>query len=148
MRAPAGARSSEVSTTALGASLAWKNVGGTALRRYLGCFPTDATGKPVPLVAHRGRYVFLNSTTLPGGGDTQSDSAWHTLSLASAVPPHARLATLSVTLDAGATFRSVGDATTSGHDTNQLTRPMVLAIEWNANGSARSINATAHSFEE
>lgn len=138
----------EVSTTAPGASLAWKNAGGTALYRYLGCFPTDATGKPVPLVAHRGRYVFLNSTSLPGTGDTQSDSGWHALSLASAVPPHARLATLSVTMDAGATFRSVGDATTSGHTTDQLTRPMVLAIEWNANGSARSINAVAHGFEE
>jgi len=141
----------QVTTTAPSSSLVWKNAGGTALYRYLGCFPTDDTGKPVPLVAHRGRSVFLNAV-LPGSSDSQSDSAWHNLSLAAGVPPHARLAVLSVSIDTGAFFRSIGDTSSSGHTTNQLTRPFVLdgtqRIEWNANGSARAIDAHVHSFEE
>ncbi len=141
----------QVSTTAPGTSLAWKNAVGTALYRYLGCFCTDGSGNPVPLVAHRGRYVYLNSI-LPGRSDSQSNSAWHDLSLSAAVPPHARLATLTITIDSGASFRSIGDVSSSGHTTDKLTRPFVLdgsqRIEWNANGSARAITATVHAFEE
>ncbi len=141
----------QVSTTAPGTSLAWKNAVGTALYRYLGCFPTDSSGNPVPLVAHRSRYVYLNSI-LPGVSDSQSNSAWHNVSLSVGVPPHARLAVVSVSMDAGSNFRSIGDVSSSGHTTDQLMRPLVLdgsqRFEWNANGTARAIYAHVHGFEE
>ncbi len=142
----------EISTTGPSASRVHKAGSGAALARvYLGCFPTDSSGKPVPLVAHRGRCVYLNSI-LPGVSNSQSDSAWHNVSLASAVPPHSRHAVVTVTMDPGANFRSIGDTSSSGSSTDQLTRPIVLdgsqRFEWNANGSARAIYASVHSFEE
>lgn len=122
---------------------------GAATRRYLGCFPTTGAGAPIPLVAQGGLYTYLDGV-LPGISDLQSDSGWHNLSLAAGVPPHVRLATLTVTMDAGASFRCIGAPTGLGD--NQLARPLVLdasqRIEWNANGSARGIDATVHGFME
>lgn len=94
----------QVSTTAPGTSLAWKNAGGTALYRYLGCFPTDDTGTPVPLVAHRGRYVYRRSasTTQTRVLNLSADAPTNTdLSLAGLVPPHARIARLYLNINVG-----------------------------------------------
>ena len=139
----------ELSTTGPGANRKFKS--GDFTRRYLGCFPTTSLGAPIPLVAQGGRYVYLN-TVLPGLSDAQSDSAWHNLSLARGVPPHVRLATLSVTVDSGATWRSIGDGSSSGHSESEALRPMVLdasqRIEWNPQGVLRSIEAAVHEFTE
>ena len=139
----------ELSTTGPGTNRKFKN--GDFTRRYLGCFPTTSAGAPIPLVAQGGRYVYLN-TVLPGLSDSQSDSGWHNLSLAMGVPPHVRLATLTVTVDSGATWRSIGDGSSSGHSESESLRPMVLdasqRIEWNAQGTLRSIEAAVHEFME
>lgn len=75
----------QLSLTPPTASLAWKDAAGTALYRYLGCFPTDGAGDPLPLHAVRGNYLY----TLPPA--VGSYSAADTLvSLAGRLPPHTR----------------------------------------------------------
>ena len=80
----------QVSTTAPGTSLAWKNAGGTALYRYLGCFPTDGSGNPLALRAVRGRYLYNEPDDIVPGGATANISTYSTANLASRVPPHSR----------------------------------------------------------
>ncbi|MDO9016534.1 MAG: hypothetical protein Q8S73_26645 [Deltaproteobacteria bacterium] len=77
----------------------------TELKRYLGCFPTDSTGKPVPVLAVRGQYRYRRSAitsvtgafaanglrAVPAGGGAVARTG---LNLAARVPPHARRAVL------------------------------------------------------
>lgn len=75
----------QLSITAPGTSFAWKDAVGTALYRYLGCFPTDAAGDPFPLRAVRGNYLYVQATAQ--GTYTAADTL---VSLAGRVPPHTR----------------------------------------------------------
>lgn len=96
----------EISQTGPTASGVFKNDGAaTELKRYLGCFPTDSAGNPIPLLAVRGSYRYRRSavTSVTGlfaadglravafGGGAVARTA---LDLSARVPPHARRAIL------------------------------------------------------
>lgn len=83
-----------ISTTAPDAFLTFRS--GAQTHRYLGCFVTDSSGAPIPMRAHKGRYLYqrsalannqaraLNTSTVAGSATN--------LSLAGQVPPHSRVA--------------------------------------------------------
>lgn len=109
-------RASRVHKTGAGA--------GPAARRYLGCFPTDGSGTPAALRAVRGRYTFRGYTVgaiaAATAQNTANTSTWTgDLSLASRIPPHARVVRLRVTAhraSAGVatwTLRASGDTLAS-----------------------------------
>lgn len=107
-------RASRVHKTGAGA--------GPAARRYLGCFPTDSSGNPAALRAVRGRYTFRGYTVgaIATAQNTANTSTWTgDLSLASRIPPHARVVRLRVTAhraSAGVatwTLRASGDTLAS-----------------------------------
>ena len=54
-RTNGGALSFQISTTVPNALRKYKD--GDAEKRYLGCFPTDASGHPLPFEACRGRFI-------------------------------------------------------------------------------------------
>lgn len=120
----AGTLDYEITTTAPSGSRRTKS--GDATRRYLGCFRTTSAGAPIPVRASRGRYVYdlgggLTALfdALSGGADT----SFTAVSLASLVPPHARLATVRALATAGAApgiagaveVQSYGSASTGTH---------------------------------
>lgn len=75
--------------------------------RYLGCFPTDSAGNPIPVRAARGRYVYRRSACASNETrvlNTSAAAGATNLSLAALVPPHARLATLSLIVTGGDGF--------------------------------------------
>lgn len=107
------------STTAPDAALVWKS-DGVGTHRYLGCFRTNATPKILPFRMTRGRYLYRPSPT--GFGRTSfralnlgTATAYAAVSLASWLPPHARLAELLVELrtsvvgSVSATLATTGD---------------------------------------
>lgn len=127
----AGTLDYEISTTAPGASRMFKT--GDFTRAYLGCFRTLSTGVPITMRASRGRYLYrsgaqalADTRVLDAGVQTVAT----TVSCASLVPPHARLATLRghivptaaalgtcvvrTTADAGADSFSWGSPATTG----------------------------------
>lgn len=78
-----------------------------ASRVYLGCFPTDSAGNPIPVRAARGRYVYRRSACASNETrvlNTSAAAGATNLSLAALVPPHARLATLSLIVTGGDGF--------------------------------------------
>ena len=94
----------EISLIPPRASRAHKTGSGYAYqsRRYIGFFPTDSSGNPLPLRASHGRYVFrlsalatghrvLNASATVGATD---------FSCAALVPPHVRLVSLRLALTA------------------------------------------------
>lgn len=139
----------EISLTVPGASRKFKS--GDTTRRYLACFLTTSAGAPVPLRACNGRYVYLEPAVAVGA-DSDAGSSYRNVSLATRVPPHARLAQVAVTLTGSgpSTFRAIGGV--GGTNVNVAFRPMVLdasqRLEWSANGSAGSISADVFGFEE
>lgn len=75
--------------------------------RYLGCFATDSAGNPIPVRAARGRYVYRRSACASNETrvlNTSTAAGATNLSLAALVPPHARLATLSLIVTGGDGF--------------------------------------------
>lgn len=94
--------------------------GESANFRYVGCFPTDSSGAPVPLHACCGRTTYRFSATaspvlraLPAG----TAVAWTDVPLAAWVPPHARVAAVKLDYTAGgagpnyvAELRTKGDS--------------------------------------
>lgn len=104
----------EISATPPGASGVFKNDGLTELSRYLGCFPTNTAGHPVPLYCTRGRAIYRRSAIVGVGASLGSDGlgavvgggaiARTDLDLSSRIPPHARMALLQghIALLAGA----------------------------------------------
>lgn len=69
------------------ASGLWESVSPDTFR-YIGCFRTDASGAPLAVQMHRGRYTYPVNThlrVLSGGTDTSATS----VPVATAVPPHA-----------------------------------------------------------
>jgi hypothetical protein len=94
----------------------WKR-GQSANYRYLGCFRTDGSGNPLPMVASRGRYAFTAPDVLHN--DLNNVNADY--SLAARVPPHACAAIvrmLAASSDGGSIMRAnlgvAGATTTSG----------------------------------
>jgi hypothetical protein len=96
-------------------------------RRYLGCFPTDATGAPLPVDGTHGRYLYRSSAcngadyvvgSAAGASARPAPGVWTPVSLAGAVPPWARKVRLwcfvrRAAADAGGVFldlRTPGDA--------------------------------------
>ncbi|MFO0607260.1 MAG: hypothetical protein U0324_29120 [Polyangiales bacterium] len=88
----------------------WKR-GASANYRYLGCFRTDNSGKPLPVYATRGRVLYQRSAvsgaygSLASGGlrarDATGSASLTALSLASRVPPHSRVALVRGTITMG-----------------------------------------------
>lgn len=83
-----------ISTTAPDVYLTFRN--GAQTHRYLGCFVTDSSGAPIPMRAHKGRYLYqrsalANNQTRALNTSTVAGSATN-LSLAGQVPPHSRVA--------------------------------------------------------
>lgn len=83
-----------ISTTAPDVYLTFRN--GAQTHRYIGCFVTDSSGAPIPMRAHKGRYLYrrsalANNQTRALNTSTVAGSATN-LSLAGQVPPHSRLA--------------------------------------------------------
>lgn len=83
-----------ISTTAPDVYLTFRN--GAQTHRYLGCFVTDSTGAPIPMRAHKGRYLYrrsalANNQTRALNTSTVAGSATN-VSLAGQVPPHSRVA--------------------------------------------------------
>lgn len=78
----------QLSTTAPTATQTWKDAGGTALYRYLGCFPTDGSGDPFPLRAVHGHYRY--DTPIAVGNSYQTPGDGELVSLAAYIPPHTR----------------------------------------------------------
>lgn len=148
-----GACDFEISTSAPRAHRVFKSPVTTATysRRYLGCFVTTGAGAPVPMRATGGRCVYLEPA-IAAGADSDSGSSYRNVSLATRVPPHARLAQVAVTLTGAgpSTFRAIGGV--GGTNTNVAFRPMVLdasqRLEWSANGAAGSISVDVFGFEE
>ena len=111
-----------INTTAPDATGLWQSAGGDALRRYIGCFRTTSGGAPIPVRAVNGRYTYRISSITSAYSITSitSAQAFTDLSLASVVPPHARIAHLLIEAvngdaDAGdeltARVRTNGDTT-------------------------------------
>lgn len=85
----------------------WKR-GQEANYRYLGCFRTDGSGNPIPVLATKGRYIYRRSAVTAAYGSFASGGlravdgtgtvALTALSLAARVPPHARIALLRGTV--------------------------------------------------
>lgn len=108
-----------ISTTAPDVYLTFRN--GAQTHRYLGCFRTDGSGAPYAMRGHRGRYTYQNSATSDTVVYTTGGAAaYGSLSLASFVPPHSRLARLRLELAntsasalASLAVRTPGDTTSS-----------------------------------
>lgn len=64
--------------------------------RYIGCFRTDASGAPLPMRMHRGRYTYRMSSIGFGGylSKTITTTAWTAYDFSTGLPPHARIAHL------------------------------------------------------
>lgn len=113
----ASALALEISLDAPEAGLVWKGgAGGT--HRYIGCFRTDSSGVPIPMQMARGRYHWsvsdIGATALrvltAGASGSYAD-----VSLASLVPPHAKVVQINAYLDpagtaGGAAMRKDGAA--------------------------------------
>ena len=96
----------ELSRTGPTASGLFKDDGApTELKRYLGCFRTDSTGKPFPMLAVRGRCLYRRSAIASVDGAFGANglravpiatgvTARTDLDLSARVPPHARRAVL------------------------------------------------------
>lgn len=131
----AGTVKYQLSTTAPRASRAFKNSVDGFLYRYLGCFRTNSSGAPIPSRTIRGVTTYLQA--LPVGGVSLSGptTGYEAISLAAQVPPHARCATLDVTLTGDGQWRCIGDGgSVSGIDVRD--RAVVLnasqQIEWSS----------------
>ena len=101
----AGSVQAEISLTAPNGARTAKL--GDLTRAYLGCFPTDSAGSPIPVRAARGRYVYRRSACASNETrvlNTSAAAGATNLSLAALVPPHARLATLSLIVTGGDGF--------------------------------------------
>lgn len=81
-----------ISTVAPEASLTWRT-GAEGVDRYIGCFRTNGSGAPLPVRMHRGRYVYWTKQTIVSALSTAG--VWAAQSLATRVPPHARVATIN-----------------------------------------------------
>lgn len=87
----------QITTTAPAAGRKYKGGSGGSLYNYLGCFRTLSTGAPIPVRAHRGRYIYnfsgsaVADTRALNVGSATSNTA---VDLAGLVPPHSRIATL------------------------------------------------------
>lgn len=84
----------------------------TYARRYLGCFPTTSAGAPIPVTASRGCYRYRDRAVALHLSQSTSDLATFTsaLSLATLVPPHARVAIVRLQILRSGTL---GDASVS-----------------------------------
>lgn len=101
-----------ISTTAPDVYLTFRN--GAQTHRYLGCFVTDSTGAPIPMRAHKGRYLYrrsalANNQTRALNTSTEQASATN-LSLAGQVPPHSRIAILQTQMTIAGTTGEDGVA--------------------------------------
>ena len=97
-----------ISTTAPDVYLTFRN--GAQTHRYLGCFVTNSTGAPIPMRAHKGRYLYrrsalANNQTRALNTSTVAGSATN-VSLAGQVPPHSRVAMVQsqITNNSGASL--------------------------------------------
>lgn len=140
----ASAMAFELSQTGPGDSVTFKNdLAPTELKRYLGCFRTDSTGKPFPVTAVRGRYRYRRSALAAAASVFGSDGlravdahaavGRTALDLAARIPPHARMALLSGTV-------LIGSAGAGGKGALNLytaadTAEIALEIEAKAEGS-------------
>lgn len=91
-----------ISTTAPAASRAFK--GSDTTRVYLGCFPTLASGAPIPLQKVAGRVLYRRSAL--GSAELRvinlgAAAGTSTVSLTPLVPPHARIVTMQLDLTGG-----------------------------------------------
>lgn len=123
----AGAVDYEISLTPPSSSRIHKAGSGAALARvYLGAFPTDSSGAPIPLFASKGRYAYdvggVAAATLSVIA-TGADATYTLKSCAAIVPPHARLARIFTTLlanltpanGAGVSFQRYGSSAAAAH---------------------------------
>lgn len=77
---------------------AWKR-GQTANYRYLGCFRTDGSGNPIPMVMANGRYQYTDfdmASPLHTASTANISTFTSALALTSRVPPHVRQAVIRV----------------------------------------------------
>lgn len=133
----------QLSTTAPTASLTYKSGAGGFVYRYLGCFVTDASGNPLSQSSVRG--VTMYSAPIPGGGATASGtgptSGFEALSLATLVPPHARIAVVNIIRTGDAVWRAVttpGD--TGGSNQNAANEPIALPPDGSVTMSWKSLS--------
>lgn len=138
----AGAIVLRVDVTGPADGMVWKT--GTSLYRYLGCFRTDTSGVPLPLRAHRGRYLYRASAIAGGAGgaggilralDGGADASWTDVILrpsgttaAALIPPHARVARLRVSAWGGASGGSV-QLRTNGDTTAYVSVPVTAGAD-------------------
>lgn len=88
----------EVSTTAPNALRTTSSSDST--KRYIGCFPTDGSGAPIPLRMSDGKYTYRTSAAALSKFTAAAvgvvPGSWTDVSLAALVAPHARLAELRI----------------------------------------------------
>lgn len=70
--------------------------------RYIGCFRTNASGAPLPMRMHRGRYVYRDRQVIASGLSTADTGTFAALSLAARVPPHSRVVLVTPEISRGA----------------------------------------------
>lgn len=108
-RTGGGSLDFEISQTAPNATRRYKSTDNT--RRFVGCFPTDGTGAPIALWTSMGRTVYLAPQLNVFQNASLAGAATEYVTLATRVPPHARLADVLVTMTGtGSYFRAIGDA--------------------------------------
>lgn len=113
---PAGSLTFEHDTVAPDGALWWKSTDST--RRYLGCFRTKADGNIAAFRARRGRYTVRRSAIAQADNAVTglTATAWADASLATLVPPHARVVRLDARIGTSANpahieLRTKGDTT-------------------------------------
>lgn len=94
-----------INTTAPDATGLWQSAGGDGQRRYLGCFRTNGSGAPLPVVAHSGRYIYrvsdmaANATQVLAAG---TQTSFTNVACTAFVPPHVRVVEINASLVPGA----------------------------------------------
>lgn len=119
----------QLSTTAPTASLTYKSGAGGFVYRYLGCFRTSGAGAPLPQ-STVGRFTVYSQPFVGGANaatGTGPTSGFAALSLATRVPPHARVAICDIAVTGDGTWRAVtysGDS--GGTNANAANHPIAL----------------------
>lgn len=119
----------QLSTTAPTASLTFKSGAGGFVYRYLGCFRTSSAGAPLPQ-STVGRLTVYSQPVVGGGAAvsaTGPTSGFAALSLATRVPPHARVAIVDVHLTGDGEWRAVTYSGDTGSNNQEINNhPLAL----------------------
>lgn len=119
----------EISTTAPNALRTTSSSDST--RRYIGCFPTNGSGQPIPLRMVGGHYVYRQSAAAADAtrvANNLTSTSFADISCAAFVPPHARLAKLRVRFYVDSAGVSGYELRTKG-DTTSVIASVIAGID-------------------